>query len=91
MSTRNELAAIRAASRRPWLTGVFWLDLVERVGTSAVGGALAVASAAPFVIGESASWEALGVGAASAAILSLLKGLAAAGSGTGSASLAPSV
>ncbi|GEB46952.1 hypothetical protein MTE01_28970 [Microbacterium testaceum] len=91
MSTRNELAAIRAASRKPIFTGLFWADLGERVITSAAGGALAVASATTFVIHEPTSWEALALGAASGALLSLLKGVAASASGTGSASLARSV
>jgi hypothetical protein len=91
LSTRNELAAIRAASRKPIFTGLFWGDLLERVATSAAGGALAVASVSTFAIHEPASWEALALGAASAALLSLLKGVAASATGTGSASLSRSV
>jgi len=89
MTTRNELAAIEEARKRPIATGKFWADLAERVITSAAGGALAVATAGGFGLLEVDSWQALAVGAGSAALLSILKGLAA--SSSGSASLAPGV
>ncbi|WDS52048.1 holin [Microbacterium phage Caron] len=90
--TRAELRAMREASApaRPTLfTGLFWADLAERVITSAAGGALAVASASTFLLGQPDSWAAMGIGAGTAALVSLLKGIVAAR--TGSASLVPSV
>ncbi|MEO2133371.1 MULTISPECIES: holin [unclassified Microbacterium] len=92
--TRADIrAAVKAASTASptVLTAAFWADLAERVLTSAAGGALAVVTAAPFALGEAASWEAVAVGAGTAALVSFLKGIAASASGTGSASLAPSV
>ncbi|QWY81844.1 holin [Microbacterium phage Honk] len=91
MTTRNELAELREAAKRPIFRAVFWIDTAERVITSAAGGALAVATAAPFALGEPASWQALATAAGVAALVSLLKAVAASATGTGSASLAPSV
>jgi hypothetical protein len=91
MSTRNELAELRDAARRPLFTGRFWLDLAERVATSAAGGALAVLTLDGFNLIAGDSWAALAVGAGVAALTSLLKGVAASGAGNGSASLVPSV
>lgn len=87
----RQASAAADAAERPLLSGRFWLDTFERVVASAAGGALAVASAAPFALGEVASWEALGVGAGVAALVSLLKAIVASGTGTGSASVARSV
>jgi len=91
--TRAERRAQARAARElaPIYTGTFWLDLTERVATSAAGGALAVASATTFVLHDPASWQALGTGAGVAALASFLKGIVAARSGTGSASIVPKV
>jgi hypothetical protein len=91
--TRAQRRAQRLAAgeRHPLYTATFWLDLSERVVTSAAGGALAVASVTTFVLHDPTSWAALGVGAGTAALLSLLKGVAASATGTGSASIAPNV
>lgn len=91
MTTRNELAAIRDAQRKPLFTGAFWADTAERVITSAAGGALAVASASTFILNAPDSWAAIGLGAGTAAVVSLFKAIVASSSGTGSASLVPSV
>lgn len=76
---------------RPLLNPTFWIDLAERVVTSAAGGALAVVTLDGFDLIAGDSWTAIGVGAGVAALTSLLKGLAAAGSGSGSPSLDPRV
>ncbi|WNT44389.1 membrane protein [Microbacterium phage Mabodamaca] len=92
LPTRASLRAAREASTEPrsaLFTGIFWADLAERVITSAAGGALAVASASTFILGAPDSWAAVGVGAGVAALISLLKGIVAARSG--SASLVPRV
>ncbi len=89
-TTRAELAELaEATANRPIFTLTFWADLAERVVTSAAGGAAAVASAGAFNLIEVDSWQALAVGAGTAALLSLIKGIAAARSG--SASLVPGV
>ncbi|WDS51659.1 holin [Microbacterium phage Barnstormer] len=90
--TRAELRAMREASapsRSALFSGLFWADLAERVVSSAAGGALAVITASSFALGSVESWGAVGVGAGTAALVSLLKGIVAARSG--SASLVPSV
>ncbi|WP_067201139.1 holin [Microbacterium sp. XT11] len=87
--TRAELRRLRA--QRPLFTARFWADTAERVITSAAGGALAVASASTFVLGAPDSWAAMGVGAGTAALVSLLKAIVASRGGTGSASLVPNV
>ena len=91
--TRAERRAqARAASgRAPIYTATFWADLGERVVTSAASGALAVVSAQTWVLHDPASWQAAAAGAGTAALISLLKGLAASRVGTGSASLTSSV
>ncbi|QOI66935.1 holin [Microbacterium phage GardenState] len=89
--TRADLAELREASRRPLFTSGFWIDAAERAIVSAAQGALAVFLADTFVFGAGEAWLALAVGAATGAGSSLLKSIAASGSGTGSASLAPSV
>lgn len=91
--TRAQRRALARSSvnRAPIYTGAFWLDLGERVATSAAGGALAVAGASAFVLHDPASWAALGTGAGVAALVSFLKGIAAARLGTNSPSLAPSI
>lgn len=57
-------------------TAKFWKDLGERVVSSAAGGALAVLVPAE-VLNLHPSWTAVGLGALSAAAVSLLKGLVA--------------
>ena len=92
-TTRAELRALNEArvaeGRAPIYTATFWLDLGERVITSAAGGAAAVASAAAFNLVEVDSWQGLAVAAGTAALVSLVKGIAA--SRSGSASLVPGV
>lgn len=90
-AVRRRQAEATRASVPALYTRPFWLDLGERVLSSAAGGALAVATAAPFALGEVASWQALLAGAGTAALVSLFKGIAASSIGTGSASLAPRV
>ncbi|AWY06655.1 membrane protein [Microbacterium phage Zeta1847] len=91
--TRAELRELNearlASGRAPLYTATFWLDLLERVATSAASGAAAVAAAGAFNLVDVASWEALAVGAGTAALMSFLKGIAA--SRSGSASLVPGV
>ncbi|WP_424936660.1 MULTISPECIES: holin [Bacteria] len=88
--TRAERRAATALDSRPALfTARFWADLVERVITSAAGGALAALTATGFDIGSPAAWIGVAAGAGVAALVSLLKGIAA--SGSGSPSLAPGV
>lgn len=91
--TRAERRALDRSSvnRAPVYTGAFWLDLGERVVTSAAGGALAVATAQTFVLNDPVSWASLGMGAGTAALVSALKGIAASRVDTGSPSLAPSI
>lgn len=91
--TRAERRAQARAQvgRAPIYTTTFWLDLGERVVTSAASGALAVASAQTWVLHDPASWQAAAAGAGTAALISLLKGLAASRVGTGSASLTTTV
>ncbi|WP_336628454.1 MULTISPECIES: holin [unclassified Microbacterium] len=84
-------AQLREASQRPLFTARFWADLAERVITSAAGGALAVMTLDGFDLIAGDTPLALAIGAGTAALMSLLKGVAAAGGGTGSASLVPSV
>lgn len=95
-NTPSRAAARRQGARTPdsaprMYDRAFWIDLGERVAASAAGGALAVVSAQTFVLGDPVSWAALGAGAGTAALVSLFKGIAASGIGTGSASLAPRV
>lgn len=89
--TRAEYeAALEAAKPRPTIfTARFWADIIERVVTSAAGGALAALTATGFDVGNPAAWIGVAAGAGVAALLSLLKGIAA--SGSGSASLARGV
>lgn len=91
--TRAELRALTEAreGRAPIYTATFWADLGERVITSAAGGAAAVAAAGAFNLLAVTSWQELAVGAGTAALISLVKGIAASRVGTGSASLTPSV
>lgn len=79
------------ADNRPLFTALFWKDLAERVITSAAGGALAVMTLDGFNLIAGDTVMALAIGAGTAALMSLLKGVAAAGNGTGSASLVPEV
>lgn len=83
----------RAAERviRPLFTAAFWQDLIERVVSSAAGGALAVVTASTFILNDPVQWTAVALGAGTAALVSILKGLIAASAGTGSASLDPRV
>ncbi|AWY04860.1 hypothetical protein PBI_FLOOF_23 [Microbacterium phage Floof] len=78
-------------TQRPLFTALFWADLAERVITSAAGGALAVVTLDGFNLIAGDSLVAAAIGAGTAAAISLLKGIAAAGGGNGSASLVPSV
>lgn len=60
----------------------FWMDLGERVVASAAGGALAVMLAGSTTGDSSAiNWAAVGIGAGTAALVSLLKGLIASRTG----------
>lgn len=69
-------------------TRKFWMDLTERVISSAAGGALAVLVPGEVTGDGSVGWQAVLIGAGTAALVSLLKGVIASRTGDGeSASL----
>jgi hypothetical protein len=84
-------AAEAHTTNRPLLSGTFWLDTFERVASSAAGGALAVVTLDGFNLIAGDTWQAIAIGAGTAALTSLLKAITATKVGTGSASLVPGV
>ncbi|MDR6868730.1 putative nicotinamide N-methyase [Microbacterium resistens] len=91
MTNHITRAQLRETNQRPLFTARFWADIAERVITSAAGGALAVVTLDGFNLIAGDTPMAIAIGAGTAALISLFKGVAAAGGGTGSASLVPSV
>ncbi|UVK59040.1 holin [Microbacterium phage Cen1621] len=89
MTTRNELAAIRDAQRKPILTLDFWIDAGERAAVT-----FAEVGLGFLVVGAgfaSVDWLDAASVAGVAALASVLKSVVATRIGTGSASLAPRV